>query len=591
MKQHIPAITAVVAALTIGFSIFAGDSDNWDEQAQRRKAEYIYGEAQRQYAIDSIGAQYQLYLRANLLDSTNSDYFSEIAYFNLSWARRDESLVYQAENLMRKKFEADPTDINNTYNYARLVGQLGDVHRQIKVMQVIDSLNPWRDDITLAYIDLMISAGDSTLIPEALQCLDKLEVTAGKSIETTRRKVAVYSYMNDSIAALNELHNAIASSPLNPSYYMLAGRFFEAYSNNDSALYYYNRACEIEPDNGNASIMLAEYFKAIGDSDSYSREIDRALLETDLDTQSKHDILLEYTRNFINDSTYLEHVNSTFLNVIEKNPQETMIRDLYAEALSVQNKYAEAAEQMDFVVDLQPEESSNWGKCGVYHLNADNYAKARDILTRGINYHYNDPFLHQLLASAYNSPEDADMVKAIDELKVAYELTDSTDYENRAKRLTYIGDFFSYEERNDSAVVYYQKAIKINPDDALANNNYAYLISENTNDSTLLAEAEAMSFKTITAEPENPTYLDTYAWILFKQKNYAKAKEYIDRALSIAYETDEELSVDYYIHAGDIYFWNQLPEQAVEFWNTALMLDPANELLSRKVQYKTYFHE
>lgn len=591
MKHYIPAMTAVATALTICFSIFARDNNSWDEEAQLRKAQYMYGEAQRQYAIDSIGAQYQLYRRANMLDSTNSDYFSEIAYSYLSWARRDESLVYQAEELMRKKFEADPTDINNTYNYARLEGQLGKVRRQIDVMQVIDSLNPWRDDITLAYIDIMISSGDSTMVPEAMQHLDRLEVTVGKNIDTTRRKVMIYSFLNDSISAVNELHNAIASSPLNPDYYILTGHFFESSANKDSAFYYYNKACEIEPDNGNASVMLAEFYKSIGDSDSYSREIDRALLETNLNTQTKHDILLEYTRNFINDSTYLEHVNSTFLNVIEKNPQETMIRDLFAEALSVQNKFAAAAEQMDFVVDLQPEESSNWAKCGVYHLNADNYAKARDILTRGINYHYNDPFLHQLLASAYNSPEDADMDKAINELKISYELTDSTDYENRAKRLTYIGDFLSYEEKNDSAVIYYRKALEIYPDDVLANNNYAYLISEQSNDSTLLAEAEAMSFKTITAEPENPTYLDTYAWILFKQKNYVKAKEYIDRAINIATETGEELSVDYYIHAGDIYFWNQLPEQALEFWHTALQLDPTNELLARKVKHKTYFHE
>jgi tetratricopeptide (TPR) repeat protein len=45
------------------------------------------------------------------------------------------------------------------------------------------------------------------------------------------------------------------------------------------------------------------------------------------------------------------------------------------------------------------------------------------------------------------------------------------------------------------------------------------------------------------------------------------------------------------MHAGDIYFWNQQPDKAVEFWKKALDLDPDNELLARKVKYKTYFHE
>ena len=591
MRHHIPAITAVVAALTIGLCVFARDNNRWDEEAQRRKAEYIYGEAQRQYAIDSTGAQYQLYQRAYLIDSTNPAYFSDIAYFYLTWTQRDESLIHQAKNLLAKKFEADPTDVSNTYNYARLEGQLGNVQRQLEIMHVLDSLNPSRHEIALSYIDMMISSGDSTMPPKALKRIDALEVATGKSIESTQRKVSIYAYLNDSISALNEMHNAIASSPLNPDYYMLTGRVFEIFSNKDSSLYYYKKACELEPGNGNASVVLAEFYKKTGDNEGYSREINRALLETDLDVQSKHDMLLDYTRNFINDSTYIQHVNSTFNKVIEKNPQETMIRDLYAEALSAQDKFAAAAEQMDFVVDLQPEESSNWAKCGVYHLNADNYVKARDILNRGLKYHNTDPFLHQLLASAYNSPDDGDTAKAIDELKIAYELTDSTDYENRAQRLTYIGDLFSNDEQKDSAIIYYRKALEISPNDILTNNNYAYLISEISNDSTLLAEAEAMSFKTITAEPENPTYLDTYAWILYKQQNYKKAKEYIDRALSLTEESGEEFTVDYYIHAGDIYFWNQLPEKALEFWEKALQLDPENELLARKVKHKTYFHE
>ena len=41
MRHHIPAITAVVAALTIGLCVFARDNNRWDEEAQRRKAEMI----------------------------------------------------------------------------------------------------------------------------------------------------------------------------------------------------------------------------------------------------------------------------------------------------------------------------------------------------------------------------------------------------------------------------------------------------------------------------------------------------------------------------------------------------------------------
>ena len=38
--------------------------------------------------------------------------------------------------------------------------------------------------------------------------------------------------------------------------------------------------------------------------------------------------------------------------------------------------------------------------------------------------------------------------------------------------------------------------------------------------------------------PNNATYLDTYAWILFEKGNYAEARIYIDNAM----KSDEEKS-------------------------------------------------
>lgn len=64
-------------------------------------------------------------------------------------------------------------------------------------------------------------------------------------------------------------------------------------------------------------------------------------------------------------------------------------------------------------------------------------------------------------------------------------------------------------------------------------NNYAYYLSlERKN----LDKAEEMSYKTVKAEPQNATYLDTYAWILFEKENYVQARLYIDQAM----KSDEE---------------------------------------------------
>jgi tetratricopeptide (TPR) repeat protein len=58
--------------------------------------------------------------------------------------------------------------------------------------------------------------------------------------------------------------------------------------------------------------------------------------------------------------------------------------------------------------------------------------------------------------------------------------------------------------------------------------SYAYYLSET---STKLEKAEQMSKRTILVEPENPTYLDTYAWILYKMGRAKEALQYMEKAV------------------------------------------------------------
>ena len=66
-------------------------------------------------------------------------------------------------------------------------------------------------------------------------------------------------------------------------------------------------------------------------------------------------------------------------------------------------------------------------------------------------------------------------------------------------------------------------------------NNYAYFLSLDAKD---LKKAEKMSYRSITAEPNNSTYLDTYAWILYQQGRYEEARIYIEQALKCSEKKD-----------------------------------------------------
>lgn len=573
------------ASLCVCLSIFARGKSKWDSEAASRKAGYIYSEAQRQKSLDNSGAAFELNRRAYDIDSTNPDYYTDLAVNYIIMAEKDAELIDEGTSLLSKKFAVDPADYTNAYVYAQLLSR--EPLRRIEVLRTIDSLNPKRPDLALMYVDAMMEYNDTALFNKALSRLRGLEVTSGKSMELTRRITACYSLLNDSAAAINEIYEAIAASPLDAERYSFAGRFYEYSSQPDSALAYYRKACDIEPDNGSVAFELASYYKTIGDTAAYSREIDRTLLETDLDLEDKHQILLDYTKSLLRDSLYFSDINSIFDRVIARDPQAVDIRRLYAEFLALQEKKGAAAEQMDYVIDLEPEEIANWVNAALYHSDND-YPKAIEVMQRSLKYHGDAPVIHRMLGQLYYLNDNSDIANAVAETKLAYDLSDSTDIKNRSEYLTAIGDFYYSSQNMDSASVYYEKAIAMDPGNVMAKNNFAYHLSETSTDPETLAKAEKWSFETLIEDPNNPIYLDTYAWILFKQQDYKKAKEYIDRIINLP-DDEKDITAEYYSHAGDIYYFNQLHDEALDFWKKALELTPDDPLLQRKVSQKAYF--
>jgi tetratricopeptide (TPR) repeat protein len=76
-------------------------------------------------------------------------------------------------------------------------------------------------------------------------------------------------------------------------------------------------------------------------------------------------------------------------------------------------------------------------------------------------------------------------------------------------------------------------------------NNYAYYLSEKKKN---LERAEAMSRKSNELEPNNATYMDTYAWVLYQMKRYEQAAEWMDKTVEQMQKDGEEISDDLVEH-------------------------------------------
>ena len=101
-----------------------------------------------------------------------------------------------------------------------------------------------------------------------------------------------------------------------------------------------------------------------------------------------------------------------------------------------------------------------------------------------------------------------------------------------------------------------------------------------------------MATKCIQLQPDNATYIDTYAWVLFQRGNYSLAKFYIERAVS----QSNSLSAEITEHYGDILYLTGNAEEAVSEWEKALLLKEIEDdknitLLKKKIRNKTYYEK
>lgn len=546
----------------------------------RRKAEYIFVEAERYKALGKVDAFFQLLKYAHQIDPTNTAISYYLGYCMLTMDGASNERNALGVSLMSDHFNESPNDYYESYFYGDACTKLGNSDEAMRVWEKMAKLYPTKAEVMGQLAD---AYGQKKNYTKAIAIYDSIEIAEGHSIPLTVRKISLHLAAADTAGALGEVKRLIKSAPKNTDYYLLMGNLYTQFQKGDSALYYYDKAQQVDPDNGYTYLSKASYYNAKGDSASYDREIYQALINPNITVDDKLNVLTDYSRQLVQEKDSSQRVNKLFTVLIEQHPHEGKIHDLYSQYLVFKKDYKHAAEQLGYVVDLDPADAENWKKLVLVNLMGENYPEAIKASEKALSYNSDNIELYQYVAPAYLQMKQYD--KALKVYEAALSKTDSTQVSLRSDLLGGMGD--AYAAKGDTATAYrqYEKALDINPGNTMVLNNYAYFLSEQGKD---LDKAERMSALTVKDSPDNATFLDTYAWIYFKKRDYKMALGYMKSAIE---KNVEKENADLYEHYGDILFMNGQPDKAVEYWGKALRLKPDSDILTRKVKYKTYFYK
>ena len=545
--------------------------------ADQRKAEYIFLQAQNQNMEGHPDAFYELLAHAHEIDPGNTAISFYMGMCLLRMNNTTKERCEQGLALMKEHFEAQPEDLYETTFYGDANMQLGHPEEALRAIKLLNEHNPNRLELQVRLAEAYSRSGDYA---QSNATYDSIAALFGEAIQITSSKIDNYMAMNDSAGAIHEMRGLLATAPKNDTYNLAMSGLFQHYGMTDSAMYYLDRAQEYAPDNGLIYLTRAQYCSQAGDSAGYEQQIYNALTAEQLDVDTKLSVLLSYIREQLANEDTTQRINNLFTVLIQQHPHEAKIHQLYSEYFYARKDIKGAIEQLSYSLDVNPTDAEGWRNMVILNMMDDNYADAIKASEKALEYNPDNLDLLGYVAGCYHQMKEYG--KTLELYERILTMTDSTDLERRADVITAMGDTYSEMKDSVKTVECYERALELDPINSGALNNYAYFLAQRSQD---LDRAERMAALALKDDPENANFIDTYAWVFFAKKDYSKALLYIKSAV----EKDEDNHL--LEHYGDILWFNDEKEAAVEQWTKALEADPDNELLQRKVKNKTYYEK
>ena len=624
-------------ALVMGFGgafLCLAKNDAGASRDDRGKASYIFLEAASRLSENNYGTAYHMLRRAAALDPSDDAIAAELAKIILITGLGDSAELENAYSAVRRLFFKNPSDVQNGYAFIKMAQQLRRPSDAKEAYRALMEAHPGNAEFALNYAGyrtMDFIEGDSTGISEASEIYDRLEAGMGINEMLTLQRLQGLALMGDTAQMIRRIAAFNATAPLDVYVNFYTGSMYDMVHLPDSAIVYYTVACELDSTFGPAYLARAEHFLAVGDSSRYDSEVLHALESPSLEFEAKYEILSGYARTMHADRERRDTFLNLFRKMLDIHPGEASLHYLYGAYLGSIDSVAAACEQFGYAMDLDPEEELyvrfRFQSAVQSADTAVAVAAARSAMERFDNVFY--PVSAAALLQMQGLHDQAV------ELLSLYDVSRAEDNYQKSVFEQTLGDVLYAAGRKDSAYSAYDRALVYNPDNAGVLNNMAYFMAL---DGTDLEKAEKYVKRALLAEPDNPTYVDTYAWVLFRRKDYPAARRQIDRALemyavtavdsvapdslfevvvadhleeiatgvidgedmahrdSLVEEVIEEIEVpvpssEIYDHAGDIYFFCGEPADALRFWKEALLLDPENEKIRRKVNHKTYFFD
>ena len=479
------------------------------------------------------------------------------AHFKLAEIKAEQNQIANALSHAQSAARLEP---GNRY-YLELLADMqelsGDWKASVKTWRKIGNL-PEQDkmEIRLAVARLYI---EQKKFSDAINELNLCEKENGPTPDLFQFRINLYLKKNDLKGAIAESDAWLKTFPDDPEAWSSVCRILLSNNKIQEAKSRIQEMMSRFSDNPGGHLMLADVYLQENNETAAFEEMRKAFLNPDLPSEAKVEIVSGYLRTPQDKEDQSRALELCDI-LIKVHPEDARALIVRGDVLNLNGKTREAREMYLKARRFNRNNFALWEQLVLIDLSLNetdslviHTTEARQLFPNTPSFaFYNGTGL--LLQKKYEASVEA--------LEQAARIS----LENRmmqAEIYSMLGDAYYNLKQLDNSFKSYDEVLAMDSSNAHVLNNYSYFLSL---EKTRLDKAIAMSSRLVSLFPDDPTYLDTYGWVLYQSGRYADALNPLEKA------SRASGSGVIWEHYGDALFRTGKTTEAESAWKKALEL-------------------
>lgn len=540
-------------------------------EEERLQVDYLFYSALKEKAVGNIEKAFDLFSQVIRIDQQNDAAHYEIAQIYYQNKKFNDAL-----NFARRAAGLKPSNQWYQLLLADICMNTGRLNEAVSIHEKLARANPDRVDYYFNWANALMFAGK---MEEAIKVFDMAEQKTGIERDLIVQKERMYLKLGKIDKAAAEVEKLIQANPSDMGAYSLLVELYQANGLKEKVLETIERMKKVNASSPHVYLALAEYYRSIKENEKSFEQLKLAFRSRELESEIKLRILASYFPLVQLQESMLDQALELSAIFTEIHPEEASGHAVYGDFLNMAKKTEQAASEYRASLDIDNTNEQVWQQ---YLFNLMELRNTDKLLTESeeaLTLFPNNPVFYYLNGSArYEKKQFAEAAEVF--LAGSKMVADNNlllvDFYSR------LGDTYHELKNHEESDKYYEKALSLDPKNAFVLNNYSYYLSLRKEK---LEKAESMSKLSNELMPNQSSFLDTYAWVLYQMGRYEEAKMWMEKAIANSGSTNGTILE----HYGDILFRLNKTQEAVEQWKKAKEAGGGSELLDKKIGDKKLY--